>query len=182
MRERLGIGPADEVIWINITFFDDVVGFRMPDAIVAADVGGETLILTANEGDSRDFDEARVFDLATDGLLDADLQQRLIDRGDLDLANEDFGLGRLEVSSIFKWYRGDFEKGWRGADNLYQFLAIYANSLGLTKGQQAELRSGKTRISFLSYDWRLNRTAPSLRSSRFGCCSQSNSVYGRGSS
>lgn len=66
--------------------------------------------------------------------------------------------GRLEVSSIFKWYRGDFEKGWRGADNLHQFLAIYANSLGLTKGQQAELRSGKTRISFLSYDWRLNRT------------------------
>ncbi len=66
--------------------------------------------------------------------------------------------GRLEVSSIFKWYRGDFEKGWRGAKNLNQFLAIYANALGLTKGQLAALRSGKTRVSFLSYDWRLNGT------------------------
>jgi hypothetical protein len=64
--------------------------------------------------------------------------------------------GRLEVSSIFKWYRGDFEKGWRGAKNLNQFLAIYANALGLTKGQQAALHSGKTKVSFLSYDWRLN--------------------------
>ncbi len=66
--------------------------------------------------------------------------------------------GRLEVSSIFKWYRGDFQDGWRGAGNLHQFLAIYANALGLTKGQQAALKSGKTRITFLSYDWRLNRT------------------------
>jgi len=64
----------------------------------------------------------------------------------------------LEVSNIFKWYRGDFGKGWRGARNLNQFLAIYANALGMTKGQQARLRSGKINIRFLSYDWRLNRT------------------------
>ncbi len=66
--------------------------------------------------------------------------------------------GRLQVSNVFKWYRGDFEKGWRGAKNLHQFLAIYAGSLGLTKGQQATLKAGKTKVSFLSYDWRLNRT------------------------
>lgn len=66
--------------------------------------------------------------------------------------------GGLQVSSIFKWYRGDFEKGWRGANNLNQFLAIYANALGLTKGQQAQLRQGKIKVSFLSYNWNLNRT------------------------
>ncbi|QTD56791.1 DUF547 domain-containing protein [Parasphingorhabdus cellanae] len=65
--------------------------------------------------------------------------------------------GKLQVSNIFKWYRGDFEKGWRGAQNLNQFLAIYAGSLDLTKGQQAALKSGKIKVSFLSYDWRLNR-------------------------
>ncbi len=75
-----------------------------------------------------------------------------------DRSRNRFKGGKLAVSNIFKWYRGDFEKGWRGANNLNQFLAIYANALGLTKGQQAELKSGKTRISFLSYDWRLNRT------------------------
>ncbi len=66
--------------------------------------------------------------------------------------------GKLGVSSIFKWYRKDFSKGWRGAQNLNQFLAIYASSLGLTKGQQANLRAGKIGVQFLSYDWRLNRT------------------------
>jgi len=66
--------------------------------------------------------------------------------------------GTLEVSNIFKWYRGDFEKGWRGARNLNQFLAIYANALGMTKGQQVRLKSGKIKIRFLSYNWRLNRT------------------------
>lgn len=64
----------------------------------------------------------------------------------------------LEISSIFKWYRGDFEKGWRGTKSLNQFLALYAHALGLNKGQQAALRSGKMKVSFLPYDWRLNRT------------------------
>jgi len=75
-----------------------------------------------------------------------------------DRSRNRFKNGRLEVSSLFKWYRGDFEKGWRGAKNLNQFLAIYANALGLTKGQQAAVRSGKIKIKFLPYSWRLNRT------------------------
>ena len=37
--------------------------------------------------------------------------------------------GELKVSSIFKWYRNDFEKGWRGKHSLAQFLAGYADSL-----------------------------------------------------
>ena len=85
---------------IDITTFDNLVGFRMADAIASFEVDGQTYVATANEGDSRDFDEERVFDLAQDGKLDPALQQELIDNGDLDLSNEDFGLGRLEVSSI----------------------------------------------------------------------------------
>jgi len=66
--------------------------------------------------------------------------------------------GQLGISSIFKWYRSDFSKGWRGAKNLSQFLAIYANALGRTKGQQTALKAGKIRIKYLPYNWQLNRT------------------------
>lgn len=85
---------------IDIRTFDNLVGFRMPDAIATAEIDERTFVLTANEGDSRDFDEDRVFDLAKDGLIDPTVQQKLIDNGQLDLSNEDFGLGRLEVSTI----------------------------------------------------------------------------------
>ena len=37
----------------------------------------------------------------------------------------------LEVSSLFKWYRQDFEKGWLGFQSLGQFLASYDQALGL---------------------------------------------------
>lgn len=94
-----GLDPLDDGT-INIRTFDNLFGFRMPDAIATAEINGQTFVLTANEGDSRGFDEARVFDLATDGLIDPTVQQELIDSGQLNLANEDFGLGRLEVSSV----------------------------------------------------------------------------------
>lgn len=62
----------------------------------------------------------------------------------------------LWVSSIFKWYRGDFAGGWRGATSLGRFLALYANSLGLSKDQTAAVVDGRIDIEFLDYDWRLN--------------------------
>ncbi len=37
----------------------------------------------------------------------------------------------LQIFSIFKWDREDFEHGWRGATSLAQFLvALYKDSLG----------------------------------------------------
>ncbi|MEO1035367.1 MAG: DUF547 domain-containing protein [Pseudomonadota bacterium] len=63
---------------------------------------------------------------------------------------------KLEVSSIFKWYRGDFEKGWQGADSLGQFLARYADALDLDSATTDRLNAGKVSIRFLSYDWSLN--------------------------
>ena len=65
--------------------------------------------------------------------------------------------GSLEVSSIFKWYREDFERGWRGADTLASFLALYADALGLDGGAREQLASGRLKIRFLDYDWSLNR-------------------------
>jgi len=64
--------------------------------------------------------------------------------------------GRLEVSPIFRWYREDFERGFRGTTNLATFLAAYAEDLGLSAEQAEALRSGKLKITFGDYDWRLN--------------------------
>lgn len=64
--------------------------------------------------------------------------------------------GRIQVSSIFKWYRSDFEAGWRGARNLGQFLALYAAAMKLSPEQTVQLRTGTLSITFLDYDWRLN--------------------------
>ena len=64
--------------------------------------------------------------------------------------------GKLQVCSIFKWYREDFAAGWRGATSLPQFLALYQDSLGLSETEAGELAAGNLAIVFLDYDWRLN--------------------------
>lgn len=69
----------------------------------------------------------------------------------------------LKVSSIFKWYRPDFEKGWRGANTLGQFLALYGGALGLNSDSASHLSAGKLGIEFLDYDWRLNVISSSTR-------------------
>lgn len=65
--------------------------------------------------------------------------------------------GALEVSSIFKWYKEDFEKGWHGVSSLRQFLADHTKDLGLTDAQAESVRSGATKIKYLKYDWGLNQ-------------------------
>lgn len=66
--------------------------------------------------------------------------------------------GVLEVSSLFKWYKEDFQKGWLGVNSLEQFFAKYAKELGLTSEEAEAVRGGKIQISFLKYDWALNST------------------------
>lgn len=66
----------------------------------------------------------------------------------------------LQLSSIFKWYRDDFENGWRGTESLEQFIALYATDLSLSPQQIENLKNGKMRIEFLDYNWNLNRTYP----------------------
>lgn len=63
---------------------------------------------------------------------------------------------QMEVSSIFKWYKDDFTKGWRQTNSLSQFLALYATALTLSPEQEKQLRADKLSIRFLDYDWNLN--------------------------
>lgn len=68
--------------------------------------------------------------------------------------------GVLEVSSIFKWYRDDFEQGFRGDRTLEEYLARHGDALGLTAAQVADVRAEALSIEFGDYDWRLNDSKP----------------------
>jgi len=62
----------------------------------------------------------------------------------------------LRVSSIFKWYREDFEKGWRGVYAQPSFFARHAAALGLSAPDTKRLLAGGIDIEYQDYDWRLN--------------------------
>jgi hypothetical protein len=62
----------------------------------------------------------------------------------------------LEVSEIFKWYRDDFESGYRGIRSREQFFARYAAQLADTAEHQKQIREQKAEIRHLDYDWGLN--------------------------
>lgn len=77
-------------------------GFRMPDAIASYTVRGRDYIVTANEGDSRDWEgyseEARVKDLGRDGLppvCDSVAAQAGMSVADL---RKDANLGRMKIT------------------------------------------------------------------------------------
>ncbi len=57
--------------------------------------------------------------------------------------------GRLEVSSIYDWFKEDFEPRER-------YFARYARLLSDEPAQQSLVAEGKARLSFLDYDWSLN--------------------------
>jgi len=63
----------------------------------------------------------------------------------------------LRVSSVFKWYRKDFESGWRGATNLGAFLMRYREALAVPSSSAERFAGGSGVVRFLDYDWRLNR-------------------------
>ena len=103
----LGIGALDTKDWTsepnafdasnrsNDIFFSNwpVKSFRMPDAITTYDVGGETYIISANEGDARDYDgyseEERGDDLNLDPTIFPDAEY----------LQHDVLLGRLKVTT-----------------------------------------------------------------------------------
>jgi hypothetical protein len=64
--------------------------------------------------------------------------------------------GKLEVSSIFKWFREDFERGHQGFARLEDVFAKYAVQLTDDAAAQARLRERSVPIEFLDYDWSLN--------------------------
>ena len=64
--------------------------------------------------------------------------------------------GNLYLSSIFKWYDGDFEKGFRDTKSIQNFILLYADVLKLTDKQKSALAKQDFDIKFLDYNWKLN--------------------------
>lgn len=64
--------------------------------------------------------------------------------------------GRVEVSSIFQWFREDFEKGHGGFSKLEDVFAAYATELTDKPEEQQQLRARTLTVAFLDYDWSLN--------------------------
>lgn len=94
--------PSDRDDAIDLATWP-VQGFRMPDAIDSFSVRGRTYLVTADEGDSRDWEaygeEARVADLGADGLppiCDSVVEQSGMTLEEL-VADEN--LGRLTVTT-----------------------------------------------------------------------------------
>lgn len=93
----------------------------------------------------------------------AQLDKQLEEQAQLFLSDStrNFAKGnRVSLSSIFKWYRGDFEAGWRDTYELSEFLLLYANALSLTAAQIEALETDDMDIKFLDYDWHLNIIQP----------------------
>jgi hypothetical protein len=88
------------------------------------------------------------------------LQGQLAEAGERFLADRKRNRLRgeiLEVSSIFKWYREDFEQGWRGIQSLGEFFVSHSQTLGITEKIAGKITAGEVKIDFLEYDWSLNR-------------------------
>ena len=67
--------------------------------------------------------------------------------------------GKAEISSIFKWFKEDFEKGDRGVRRLEELLARYADQLSDAPPERERLRAAMVSITYLDYDWSLNDAA-----------------------
>ena len=63
---------------------------------------------------------------------------------------------KFYMSSIFKWYGDDFEKGFRGTKSIQTFVSLYAKALTLTETQKSILSQEDFTIRFLDYNWKLN--------------------------
>jgi hypothetical protein len=63
---------------------------------------------------------------------------------------------RLEVSSIFKWYKADFETGARGYTSIKTFFSKNADILADTAEDKNKIQSMNFDINYLEYDWVLN--------------------------
>ena len=101
-----GLDASNKDDAINIATYSNLLGMYQPDAIKAFTINNQNYLLTANEGDSRDYDgfseEERVKDL----LLDADAFP------DAETLQENEALGRLNVTTTLgdEDGDGDYEK------------------------------------------------------------------------
>lgn len=114
---------------------------RIHFAVNCASIGCPALANQAFEADN------------LDALLETQTELFLADRSRNRLEGD-----TLQLSSIFKWYREDFQKGWKGYYSLEAFLSDYADALSLSAHTAAALENQLLDIEFLNYDWALNKT------------------------
>jgi hypothetical protein len=91
----------------------------------------------------------------TAGKLDAQLEAGMA-RFVGDKTRNRFADGKLQVSSIFKWFKDDFEKGYKGFGKVEDVFAKYADVLSTDAAFQTQIRAKTVSISHLDYDWSLN--------------------------
>jgi hypothetical protein len=63
---------------------------------------------------------------------------------------------RVRLSSIFKWYAEDFEKGQQGFNSLKDLIYVYQADIANDPQQLTFLQKQDFSIRYLDYDWRLN--------------------------
>lgn len=90
------LDASDRDAGINIATWP-VFGLYQPDAIAAFEIGGELFVATANEGDSRGFEEERVEDLTLDPTAFPNAAALQLEEN----------LGRLEVTNTLGDTDGD---------------------------------------------------------------------------
>ena len=98
--------------------------------------------------------------LRPEAYVGARLSQQLENNTRLFLTDKSrnyFNDGTLYVSSIFDWYREDFEKGWVGVDSVCQFLKAYREQLDINLDSNFCFYGDGIRLNYLDYDWSLNR-------------------------
>ncbi len=64
--------------------------------------------------------------------------------------------GKLQVSSIFKWFAEDFEKGHLGIKRVQDVFTRYAEAMTTNPAERELLKSGQASLAYLDYDWNLN--------------------------
>ena len=64
--------------------------------------------------------------------------------------------GQLQVSSIFKWFKEDFEKGHKGFGKIEDVFARYADLLSDNNTDREKIKARNVAIQHLDYDWSLN--------------------------
>jgi hypothetical protein len=85
--------------------------------------------------------------------LDDQMRQFLSDdqRNTINLSDN-----RVDLSSIFKWYGEDFEKGQQGFTSLKDLIRVYQTDIADDPQQLTWLQKQDFSIRYLDYDWRLN--------------------------
>jgi hypothetical protein len=63
---------------------------------------------------------------------------------------------RVKLSSIFKWYVEDFEKGQQGFNSLNDLITAYQTDIADDSQQLLWLQKQDFKIRYLDYDWQLN--------------------------